>query len=200
MSTSAMTEKGRRTRQRIIDATAEQILAAGIGGTTLETVRAATLTSKSQLFHYFPGGKTELIREVARWEWEQLLAAQEKEIGDLSTWESWHRWRDGLRRYYLDEGRWACPIGALATEAAAADPETAAFMASAGAQWRDALTAGVRRMRDAGHLSPDADVNAISGAVAALIHGGIMLSQPSRSPDPLVAALDQVLSPLVAAA
>ena len=101
MATTATTEKGRRTRQRIIEATGEQILAAGIGGTTLDTGRAATLTSKSQLFHYFPGGKTELVREVAVWEGEQLLAAQEPEIHDLGSWESWRRWRDGLVAYYL---------------------------------------------------------------------------------------------------
>ena len=61
-----MTERGRATRRRIVEATGEQLLAAGIGGTSLDDVRAATLTSKSQLFHYFPGGKHELLLEVAR--------------------------------------------------------------------------------------------------------------------------------------
>ena len=91
-----LTERGRQTRQRIIEATGQQILASGIGGTTLDGVRAATLTSKSQLFHYFPGGKSELVREVATWEGEQLLAAQLPWLDDLSTWESWHAWRDAL--------------------------------------------------------------------------------------------------------
>ena len=86
MDSSKITERGRLTRQRIIEATGEQILASGIGGTTLDTVRAATLTSKSQLFHYFPGGKAELVREVAAWEGRQLLEAQEPEIHDLWSW------------------------------------------------------------------------------------------------------------------
>src|ERR1700712_2658099 len=117
-----ITDRGRRTRQRIIEATGEQILASGIGGTTLDNVRAATLTSKSQLFHYFPGGKSELVREVAGWEGRQLLAAQESEIHDLSSWGSWERWREGLVDYYISRGRWACPIGSLATQAAMTDP------------------------------------------------------------------------------
>ena len=99
MDETKITERGRLTRQRIIDETGRQILAAGIGGTTLDTVRAATLTSKSQLFHYFPGGKTELIHEVARWEGRQLLEAQEPEIHDLGTWESWERLRAALVEY-----------------------------------------------------------------------------------------------------
>jgi AcrR family transcriptional regulator len=91
-----LTERGRATRQRIIEATGEQILASGIGGTTLDTVRAATLTSKSQLFHYFPGGKAELVREVAAWEGGQLLAAQQPHVDDLGSWESWSAWRGAL--------------------------------------------------------------------------------------------------------
>lgn len=192
----ATTEKGRRTRQRIIEATGEQILAAGIGGTTLDTVRAATLTSKSQLFHYFPGGKTELVREVAVWEGEQLLAAQEPEIHDLGGWESWGRWRDGLVAYYLDQGRWACPIGSLATEAAAADPETAALIAASMGQWQQMLAAGVARMQAAGHVDAAADPDRLADGMMASLQGGIMLSQPERSPRPLEAVLDQILDPL----
>src|SRR5688500_4578761 len=137
MEETKITARGRATRQRIIEATGEQILAAGIGGTTLDTVRAATLTSKSQLFHYFPGGKTELVREVATWEGQQLLAAQEPYIHDLSTWESWNAWRAALVDYYLGLGRWACPIGSLATQAAMTDPELDAVISAAMTTWRD---------------------------------------------------------------
>ncbi|GAA4867414.1 TetR/AcrR family transcriptional regulator [Actinomycetospora straminea] len=193
----ATTEKGRRTRQRIIEATGEQILAAGIGGTTLETVRAATLTSKSQLFHYFPGGKTELVREVAVWEGEQLLAAQEPEIHDLGSWGSWRRWRDGLVDYYLGQGRWACPIGSLATEAAAADPDTASLITTSMTAWKDALAAGVRRMQEAGEVDPDADADLLATGMVAALQGGIVLSQPERSGRPLEAVLDQILDPLL---
>lgn len=197
MATSATTEKGRRTRQRIIEATGEQILAAGIGGTTLDTVRAATLTSKSQLFHYFPGGKTELVREVAVWEGEQLLAAQEPEIRDLGSWESWRRWRDGLVAYYVGQGRWACPIGSLATEAASADSETAALIATSMSAWKDMLAAGVARMQSAGHVDAGADADLLAVGIVASIQGGIVLCQPERSPRALQAVLDQILDPLL---
>lgn len=196
MSTAPATERGRRTRQRIVEATAEQILAAGIGGTTLDSVRAATLTSKSQLFHYFPGGKTELVLEVARWEGEQLRAAQEPELGDLGSWESWERWRAGLVRYYVDLGRWACPIGTLATQAAAGDADLESEIAAAWTQWRAALAAGVRRMQGAGHVDASADSERVAVGILAAIQGGLVLSQPERSSWPLEAALDLVLDSL----
>ncbi|MFG6504499.1 TetR/AcrR family transcriptional regulator [Microbacterium sp. P05] len=196
MERAEITERGRLTRQRIIEATGEQILASGIGGTTLDTVRAATLTSKSQLFHYFPRGKTELVREVAEWEGRQLLEAQEPEIHDLGSWESWERWRIKLVDYYIDRGRWACPVGSLATQAAQTDAELESTLAESMRAWRDALAAGVRRMQIAGAVDESADPGRIATVILAAIQGGLILSQPERSAWPLEAALDNALAPL----
>ncbi len=199
MADHPLTARGRLTRQRIVEATAQQILAAGIGGTSLDDVRAATLTSKSQLFHYFPGGKAELVLAVAMWEGEQLMAAQEPEIHDLSSWQSWERWRQALVRYYIGLGRWACPIGSLATQLAATDAATARTVAGAMTAWRDLLAAGVRRMQAAGHVDPVADPTRLAAAVLAAIQGGLVLSQPERAGWPLEAALDHALVSLRAA-
>ncbi len=202
MGTTAagLTEKGRQTRQRIIEATALRILDAGIDGTSLDDVRAATLTSKSQLFHYFPGGKAELVREVARWDGEQLLAAQEPHLSDLSTWESWGAWRRGLQEYYLGLGRWACPIGSLTAQMAAIDPETEQFLRQAWTAWRTRIADGVRRMQAGGHIDPAADPERVAASVLAAIQGGLLLSQPERASWPLEAALDAAWATLHASA
>ncbi|MBG6056386.1 AcrR family transcriptional regulator [Salinibacterium sp. CAN_S4] len=191
-----ITDRGRATRQRIIEATGEQILAAGIGGTTLDTVRAATLTSKSQLFHYFPGGKAELVREVAGWEAQQLLEAQEPFIHDLATWQSWSDWRDALVHYYLRLGRWACPIGSLATQAAMTDPELEKLVDTSMSEWRRMLAAGVEKMQAARLIDGSADPERLAVVVLAAIQGGLVLSQPLKSSWPLEAALDSALDPL----
>ncbi|PPF81160.1 TetR/AcrR family transcriptional regulator [Subtercola sp. Z020] len=196
MEQAKITERGRLTRQRIIEATGEQILASGIGGTTLDTVRAATLTSKSQLFHYFPGGKNELVSEVAAWEGRQLLDAQEPEIHDLGSWESWERWRAGLVHYYIARGRWACPIGSLATQAAMTDPELESTIAASMRAWRDMLADGVRKLQQANTVDATADPQRIATVILAAIQGGLILSQPERSAWPLEAALDNALAPL----
>jgi len=196
MEHAKITERGRLTRQRIIEATGEQILASGIGGTTLDTVRAATLTSKSQLFHYFPGGKGELVREVAAWEGRQLLEAQKPEIDDLGSWESWERWRTGLVEYYIGRGRWACPIGSLATQAAMTDPELEDSIAESMRAWRGALAAGVSRMQQSGTVDRAAEPDKIATVILAAIQGGLILSQPERAAWPLEAALDNALAPL----
>ncbi len=196
MQGANITERGRATRQRIIEATGREILASGIGGTTLDTVRAATLTSKSQLFHYFPGGKAELVREVAIWEGGELLAAQKPYIDDLSSWESWHAWRDALVDYYIGLGRWACPIGSMATQAAMTDPELAQVITDSMTNWRLSLASGVAKMQSAGEVESDADPQRIAVAILAALQGGLILSQPEKASWPLEAAIDAALDVL----
>jgi AcrR family transcriptional regulator len=196
MEETRITDRGRATRQRIIEATGREILASGIGGTTLDTVRAATLTSKSQLFHYFPGGKAELVREVAVWEGGELLAAQRPHIDDLGSWESWHAWRDALVAYYIGLGRWACPIGSMATQAAMTDPELARIIADSMTSWRVLLAAGVTKMQAAGEVDAAADPQRIAVAILAALQGGLVLSQPERASWPLEAAIDSAMDVL----
>jgi AcrR family transcriptional regulator len=196
MDSSALTDRGRLTRQRIIEATGERILASGIGGTTLDTIGAATLTSKSQLFHYFPGGKAELVREVAAWEGTQLFEAQRPELDDLGSWESWERWRASLVDYYIGLGRWACPIGSLATQAAATDPRLERMIAETMTIWRQALATGVGRMQASGSIDPEVDPHRVAAAILAAIQGGLVISQPERAGWPLEAALDHAMATL----
>ena len=58
-----LTARGAATRERIVLAAAELMAAKGVAATTLDEVRVASGTSKSQLYHHF-AAKEELVREV----------------------------------------------------------------------------------------------------------------------------------------
>src|ERR1700742_4721492 len=88
----ALTPKGAATRDRIVRAAADLVLQRGAQGTSLDDIRAATATSKSQLFHYFPGGKGDLISAIGAFQAERVLAAQRPHLDALDTWASWTRW------------------------------------------------------------------------------------------------------------
>ena len=57
----------------------------------------ATATSKSQLFHYFPNGREDLLHAVARHEADQVLAAQQPYLADLTSGRKWQA--GGLRSW-----------------------------------------------------------------------------------------------------
>ena len=52
--TDVLTPKGEATRQRIIEAAAEEMRENGVAVTTLDDVRSRARVSKGQVFHYFP--------------------------------------------------------------------------------------------------------------------------------------------------
>src|SRR5882757_10980906 len=89
-----LTVKGAATRQRIIEGAAMHLRADAPGDVTLDEIRSITGTSKSQIFHYFPSGKDELLLAVAQHEADRVLSDQQPHLGTLDSWAAWERWRD----------------------------------------------------------------------------------------------------------
>jgi AcrR family transcriptional regulator len=196
---SKLTPKGVATRERIIEAAADHVLAHGVRGTSLDDIRAGTATSKSQLFHYFPGGKSELVAAIASFQSERVLEAQRPFLDTLDTWEAWEGWRDALVSHYSSQVHWGCPIGTLASELAGSDPARAAELNGYMDQWRGYLQAGLTRMRAGGLLRSDVVPETLALSLFASLQGGLLLTQTMQSIEPLAAALDGALTALHAA-
>jgi AcrR family transcriptional regulator len=199
-SRQALTHKGAATRERIVRAAADLVLERGAQGTSLDDIRAATSTSKSQLFHYFPGGKGELISAIGALQAERVLDAQRPYLDDLDTWQSWEDWRDAVLTHYGSQPHWGCPIGALTAELVRAEPARAAEATLHMDRWRGYLQAGLTRMVNTGRLRADIDPRALALSVFASLHGGLTLSAMMESIEPLQAALDGALVTVRAAA
>jgi len=199
-SGSVLTPKGAATRARIVEAAADLVLARGVRGTTLNDIRAGTGTSKSQLFHYFPGGKSDLVRALADLQTERVLDAQRPFLDALDTWEAWDAWRNAVVAYYSSQPLWGCPIGAMTSELIGSDPLLAVVVAEHMDRWRGYLQAGLTRMLAAGQLRADADPETLALATFASLQGGLLLAQSMQSAKPLAAALDATLIALRSAA
>src|SRR5262249_2751651 len=152
-----LTAKGAATRDRIVETAADLVLSRGVGGTSLDDIRTGTGTSKSQLFHYFSGGKSELVGAIAAFQNERVLQAQRRVVDTLDSWEAWEGWRGAVVAHYAAQPHWGCPIGSLASELIGNDPVRAAELAEHMHRWRGYLKAGVDRMRQVGLLRADAD-------------------------------------------
>ena len=101
--------EGTATRQRIIEGAAAEIRERGVAVATLDDIRARTQTSKSQLFHYFPDGKEQLLLAVAEHEAQTVLDDQQPHLGALTSWAAWQRWRDAVVDRYRRQGQ-HCPL------------------------------------------------------------------------------------------
>ncbi|GAB3744186.1 TetR/AcrR family transcriptional regulator [Amycolatopsis oliviviridis] len=194
-----LTRKGAATRQRIIDAAAEEIRERGVGAATLDDICRRSGTGKSQLFHYFPDGKEQLLMAVAEWEAGQVIEDQQPYLGQLTSWQAWHDWRDVVVERYRRQGV-HCPLGVLITEIGRHTPAAQAVTRQLLEQWQRQVQAGIEEMRANGSIGPGIDPVRASAAVIAAIQGGVTILMSTGSADHLEAALDLYLDYLGAGA
>ena len=187
--TPALTRKGAATRQRIVEGAAAEIRERGVAVTTLDDVRARTGTSKSQLFHYFPDGKEELLLAVARFEADQVLAVQQPQLGNLTSWAAWQRWRDTVVAHYDSRGQ-HCPLNVLISQLGRATPGAQAVVTELLRRWQDEIEAGIRHLQEDGEVGPDLDAGRAAAALLAGIQGGVVVMLSTGRIDHLEAALD----------
>src|SRR5918998_2460025 len=85
MTQPPATEKGRATRERILQAAAELVAEKGAAGMSLDDVRARTGASRSQLYHYFED-RDDLVRAVIDVTTDAVIHAQADLLDHLDSW------------------------------------------------------------------------------------------------------------------
>jgi AcrR family transcriptional regulator len=184
-----LTAKGHATRQRIIEGAAAEIREHGVAVATLDDVRARTHTSKSQLFHYFPNGKEQLLLAVAEHEARRVLEDQQPYLGALTSWAAWQRWRDAVVDRYRRQGQ-HCPLAVLMSEIGRSTPGAQAVTAALMRQWHGEIATGVRHMQAQDKVGAHFDADRLAAALLAGIQGGVGVMLATGDLSYLEAALD----------
>ncbi|WP_029114197.1 TetR/AcrR family transcriptional regulator [Mycobacterium sp. URHB0044] len=176
------------TRQRIFDGAAAGIRVRGAVGTTLDDVLACRRTSKSQLFHYFPGGKDQLLLAVAELEAERVLSDQQPHLSKLTSWAAWQRWRDVVVERYRSQGQ-QCPLSTVMSEIGRT-PGAHAVTSALIEQRRTEIETGIRAMQQQGKIAASVDASKAAAALLAGIQGGVLVLLNTGDLGYLEAALD----------
>ena len=189
----ALTPRGRATRQKIIEAAAALVYAAGAARLNLDEVMAASRTSKSQLYHYFTD-KEALIQEVIAFQTKRVLTVNSDHLDAIDSFQALRRWRDDLvDRNRAVGGFGGCPIGSLADELANHSPPSRKRLANSFETWASRIENALRNMKAKGRLKASAEPEELSLAVLAAIQGGLLLAKVSRTSRPLEIAFDMAL-------
>jgi len=104
-----LTAKGRATRSRIVAAASKLMFENGVAGTSTEDVlKAAGLTSPSQLYHYF-SDKRALVQAVIAYQTEYVLGFQRPLLSRLDSFEALEAWRDAIieAQRAIDKEMWS---------------------------------------------------------------------------------------------
>src|SRR6202042_3071698 len=106
-----LTARGAATRDRIVQSAADLMYAQGVNATTLDDVRAATGTSKSQLYRHFPDKEALVHAAIAR-RGQQVLDRETQRLGHLRSFSGLTRWRDALIQVNSRQGgAYGCALG-----------------------------------------------------------------------------------------
>lgn len=170
------------TRQRLITATNESFRRRGYHGTALSDVRAASGATTGSLYHFFPGGKSELARAVVT---ETGAAYQElfEAIADAADGPAAGvgDFFDGAAGVlaetdYID----VCPIGTVAREVANTEETLRTASHGVFTSWTEALST---RLTGAG--VSDGEARSVATTVIAALEGGFILARTARDADVL---------------
>ncbi len=190
-----LTPKGQATRARIIDGAAAEIRERGVAQTTIEDVMARTRTSKSQIFHYFPHGKDQLLLAVATLESQRVLDDQQPHLSSLTSWAAWQRWRDVVVERYRRQGQ-NCPIAVLMSEIGRTSTGAQAVTTELIDSWRSAIAEGIAAMQQQDKIARAVDPERAAAALLAGIQGGVGIMLATGDLTYLEAALDEGISAL----
>ena len=191
-----MTEQGRATRGRIVAAAAVLIGEHGVSGTSLDDIRAATNSSKSQLYHYF-GDKHGLVQAVIDHQSAVVVGAHAELLEAVQDWRDLERWVDSMVAAVEQQGaRGGCPIGTLAAALADTDERFRTALNDAFESWRAAIGGALARLRQNHLLAADADLETLTTTTLAAIQGGLLLAKTSRDSAQLRAALEGAIAQL----
>lgn len=191
MSPSSLTERGRRSRERILEAAAELIHRHGVHATSVDEVLAAADAGKSQFYHYF-GNKEELVREVLALQVARHVTSRPEVYRQLDTWEGIAAWFDSIVAWTEERGcLGGCPIGSMAAEVADREAALAPDLVAAFDLFRHHLVRGLTALRERGELVEEADPERLAGFVLAAKQGGLLLAKTYKDVSHLRNALDQ---------
>lgn len=191
---TAATLRGRETRARIIQITANLMLDRGVNATTIDDICAAAGVGKSQIYHYF-ADKSELVRGVIEFETERVMGGHEPVFERMSSWDDWDDWKDRIVAIQRRNGFvGGCPLGSLANELADADESARRVLNESFDRWERGFSVGLNRMRDAGLLRDDTNVPGLATFLLSSLQGGLLLCQTRKDSAPLVDALGSALT------
>jgi TetR/AcrR family transcriptional repressor of nem operon len=191
-----LTVRGAATRDRIVHAAADLMYVKGVHATTLDDVRAATGTSKSQLYRHFPDKDT-LVHAVIALRGQQVIERETQRLGRFNSFSGLVRWRNALiQANALQNGAYGCALGSMASELSDQDEQARTLLADLFKTWEGLIATGLERMQANGALKPDADSGQLAVGLMAAVQGGYLLSNTAHDVRPMELAIDMALEHL----
>ncbi|NWG15764.1 MAG: TetR/AcrR family transcriptional regulator [Chloroflexi bacterium] len=172
----------RSARERIIETTCELLELQGYHATGLNQIIKESGSPKGSLYHYFPGGKEELVADALSRDGQIILNRIRDSLALVEDpAEAVRQFVLNIAQHVQASGyRSGGPITAVAMETAATNERLRAECKHIYEAWQGAF---VEKLVSGG-ISEDR-ASRLASLILAALEGGIILSRTNRSPQPL---------------
>jgi AcrR family transcriptional regulator len=174
-----MAQRRAGPRERMIASTALLVRERGARATSLDAVLEHSGAPRGSIYHHFPGGREQLLREATDYAGEYIERRLDRGDGDplAALDDLFGEYRTNL---LASDFRAGCPVVAVAVESGEDGPDLRDHAMSAFDRWRRALA---RSLEAAGVDTARADDLAL--VIIATFEGGLILSRAYRDLTPL---------------
>ena len=189
-----MSRAGTETRERVVQSAKERMRRHGVAATSMLDAIADAGASRGSLYHYFPGGKAELIDDATRAacdEYSAAFALLEGMPADDAVPAMLAFWRTQVESTDFEAG---CPVAA----AALSGDEATAARERAGEGFA-AWTTSIERMLLTSGVPADR-TPALAALVLAAVEGAVVVCLAQKSTTPMETVATELLTVIRAAA
>ncbi|MGH1563165.1 TetR/AcrR family transcriptional regulator [Mumia sp. DW29H23] len=179
-------------RSTMVAGAATMIGMRGVGATSVRELAKHTGAPLGSTYHYFPGGKEQLVAEAVAWvsdRIETLLRESDSALDALDAFvASWRRLLESTG-YHA-----SCPVLAVAAEEPALGDDGEPVSTPAFARWHRLIAATLEK----DGIAAD-EARGLAWTVLASVEGAVVLSRSQRSAEPLDAVAAHLRSVVAAA-
>ncbi|MFL6090924.1 MAG: TetR/AcrR family transcriptional regulator [Aeromicrobium sp.] len=188
-----MSRAGAETRARVVQSAKERMRRQGVAATSMLDAIADAGASRGSLYHYFPGGKAQLIEEatsVACDEYDAIFGLVETMDARDAVPAMVEYWRDQVESTDYSAG---CPVAA----AALSGEEMSAARERAGAGFAT-WTRMIEKMLLTSRV-PASRAPSLASLILSTVEGAVIVSLAQRSMEPIERVAEELLKAIDAA-
>lgn len=185
-----MTERGEKTRQKILDEATLVFNRKGFGATTINDLLEATGTTKGNLYFHF-SGKEAVGLEVLKREQESFYQFLNTALEAKTPGEGLDNFFiKAVDKHHQNGFVGGCLFGNIALETSDTYPAFAALVQAVFAEWIAKLERNISAAQASGEIRADLSAGELAELVVATIEGGIMQARLVKSAAPFRRSLD----------
>jgi TetR/AcrR family transcriptional repressor of lmrAB and yxaGH operons len=168
------------TRTKMLVSAVEVLRERGAAGVTIDEVLARSGAPRGSVYHHFPGGRSQILREALNFAGDEITASIDEAAGESATVllrRFVQLWEDALTESDYTAG---CPVLAAAVGSGEDEQQLTAVAADIFGRWREASKQAY--VRDG--FEP-AEATSLADTTIAAMEGAAVLCRSVRSLEPL---------------